>query len=125
MNTSCHWKSYRSIRPTIRKLLRNPGKVGSLKRHQRLGGAVSAPPRISPFGFFFDFFFDTILETYINEEPMQRIGSLAFKFWMWWPPKDWYPRSDFRISQILVKSIKEIWRSSARNDPPNFNRVSD
>ena len=53
------------------------------------------------------------------------IGSLAFKFWMWWPPKDWYPRSDFRISQILVKSIKEIWRSSARNDPPNFNRVSD
>ena len=41
---------------------------------------------------------------------MQRIGSLAFKFWMWWPPKDWYPRSDCRISQILVKSIKEIWR---------------
>ena len=74
----------------------NPRKAGSLKRHQRLGGgADSAPPWILPFGFFFDIFFDTILETYINEEPMQRIGSLAFKFWMWWPPKDWYPRSDF------------------------------
>ena len=32
-------------------------------------------------------FFDTILETYINEEPMPKIRTLALKFWMWWPPK--------------------------------------
>ena len=31
-------------------------------------------------GAFLTICFDTILETNINEEPMQKIGSLAFKF---------------------------------------------
>ena len=56
---------------------------------------------------------------------MQRIGSVALKLWMWWPPKERYPRSDFGTFQILVKLYTEIWRSYARNNPPILNRASD
>ena len=53
-------------------------------------GAFHRPPQGPPAGHFGGFFY-TILETHINEELMQIIGSLAFKFWMWWAPKDRYP----------------------------------
>ena len=32
---------------------------------------------------------------------MQKIGSLAFKFWMWWPPKERYPN----FGQILFGDL--------------------
>ena len=95
----------------------NPSKVGSLKRHQRLGGGCLSPPSgYCPSDFFCNFFLYHPWNIYINEAPMQKIGSLAFKFWMWWPPKDLYRRSNFWIFQILVESKCEIWRSYARND---------
>ena len=68
------------------------------------------------FRLFWSSFFYTTLEIYINEDPMQKIGSVAFKFWMWWPPKDW---------NLNFPNFGQILTGDWRNDPPNFNQASD
>ena len=61
----------------------NPRKVGSWKRHQRIGGGgggIRPPPLKIALRAVFGNLFHTILETYINEEPIPKIRSLALKF---------------------------------------------
>ena len=45
------------------------------------GWWIPPPPMNNAFRLFLGSFFYTILEIYINEEPMQKIGSPAFIFW--------------------------------------------
>ena len=50
------------------------------------GGWIPPPPPINnAFRAVLGQFFYTILEIYINEEPMQKIGSPAFIFWLGGP----------------------------------------
>ena len=53
-----------------------------VKPWEGVGGGFHTPPPINnAFRPVFGQFFHTILEIYINEEPMQKIGSPAFIFW--------------------------------------------
>ena len=52
----------------------------------RVGKNLPPPWKLDS-GLILANFFDTILETFINEEPVPKIRSLALKFWMWWPHK--------------------------------------
>ena len=66
----------------------NPRGPGYILQRQTLGGGmIPYPPYEQRLSAFFGQFFYAILEIYINEEPMQKMGSPSFIFWSGGPLK--------------------------------------